>query len=40
MRIETRFRKKKRWLPETPFLLELETVLGAYVELRNLRRAW
>lgn len=38
--IETRFRKKKRWLPITPFILELGTMLVANAELRKLIGAW
>lgn len=34
--IEARFRKRKGWLPATAHTLELDTMLVAYSELRNL----
>lgn len=34
--IRTRFRKRKRWSPATAHTLELDTMLVAYSELRNL----
>lgn len=34
--IEARFRKRERWLPATAHTPELDTMLVAYSELRNL----